>query len=59
MKTSIESKWTDPALVGYEKLQTYQGRPVIIDDLTLDAFRTYMEEQTFNFDYDHAIGLFE
>jgi hypothetical protein len=57
--TITESKWTDPAFVGSQTVPTYEGRPVIIDDLTLDAFASYMEDQIFNFDYDHAIGLFE
>ena len=59
LKTRIESQWTDPAFVGQPIIPTYKGRPVILDDFTLDAFQTYMEGQIFNFNYDHAIGLFE
>ena len=52
------SNWTDIKLVGDEKTTHLNGREVIIDELTLNAFSKFMSKLPFEFEYDNAVGLF-
>ena len=51
--------WTNPIMVGDKYHKNYKGQEVIVAGDTLAAFRDFMEEKEFPFEYDHAVGLFK
>jgi hypothetical protein len=59
-KNSADIQWANPSVVGDPNNPTYNGLPVIVSTLTLQAFASYMESksQTFPFTYDRAVGIF-
>jgi hypothetical protein len=57
-KNSADIQWANPSVVGDPNNPTYNGLPVIVTTLTLQAFASYMESKTFPFTYDRAVGIF-
>lgn len=46
-------------VVGDVNMKTYKGKDVIVDNLTLNEFKNYMNSIQMPVNYDYAIGLFK
>jgi hypothetical protein len=56
-KTQSQSQWTNEQLYGVTGVASYNGRPVVLADRVLDAFRDYVNSLTLPFSFDNAIGF--
>ncbi len=51
--------WFSASVVGIAERPTYNGRPVLDADKSLNAFKDYIGKSNFNFKFDHAAGFFK
>ncbi|RNA00332.1 A disintegrin and metallo ase with thrombospondin motifs 1, partial [Brachionus plicatilis] len=50
--------WTRADIVGDTDVSHYNGRQVVLADETLNEFGNFLQGLTIDFDYDHAVGVF-
>ncbi|RNA04998.1 A disintegrin and metallo ase with thrombospondin motifs 3-like [Brachionus plicatilis] len=50
--------WTRADIVGDTDVTHYNGRQVVLADETLNEFGNFLQGLTIDFDYDHAVGVF-
>ena len=58
-QNEAECQWTNRSVVGVPMAPTDEGLDVVLADSAIIAFTNYLENKTFNFTYDHAIGFFK
>lgn len=57
-KDPVESTWTLAEKVGDLNVPEFDGRKVVLADETLNEFGNFLDNFIFDFEYDHAVGVF-
>ncbi len=58
-QNSALTPWTNTSIVGVPGIPIYNGRSTVLANLSLAEFTSFMNNQSFSFTFDHAVGIME